>query len=278
MVASRDGARVQFAHALIREALYEGILPMRRRVGTASPGRRDGAGAPGPGRGSAPLPGGGGRAGIRLADPGGRSGAAAYAYVVAGDRFEAALALLETSDATAGERGWLLWRLPGCAGSAIRGGVSPISTRRWHCARQVGDQLLVGNALLDRGLLLNFVGRIRLGLDDMRPASRRYKHSPPRIEPGSRPCRHFSRLRMRPRGGDAGIAFGRRDASSRHGHSGGTCRYAMPASSGRGRRGTPCLRDAHLGLARAMPHWGCRKRRRAPLREPVSCIERSAIT
>jgi NifB/MoaA-like Fe-S oxidoreductase len=30
--AERDGTRVRFVHALIREALYEGILPPRRRL------------------------------------------------------------------------------------------------------------------------------------------------------------------------------------------------------------------------------------------------------
>ena len=33
--AERDGTRVRFVHALTREALYEGVLPPRRRSGTA---------------------------------------------------------------------------------------------------------------------------------------------------------------------------------------------------------------------------------------------------
>ena len=41
--AERDGTRVRFVHALTREALYEGVLPPRRRVWH----RRVGGGAPG---------------------------------------------------------------------------------------------------------------------------------------------------------------------------------------------------------------------------------------
>jgi DNA-binding CsgD family transcriptional regulator/tetratricopeptide (TPR) repeat protein len=91
----------------------------------------------------------------------------AYAYVVAADRFEAALALLETREATAGERGWLLRRL-----ARLRRYENPQQGIAYldealHLARQVGDQILIGNVLVDRGMLLNWVGSATPGLKDM---------------------------------------------------------------------------------------------------------------
>ena len=64
--ARRRGRASRFAHALIREALYEGILPLRRRPGTAQVGEAlaDLARAR-PRRGGLPLPAGGRRAGGR---------------------------------------------------------------------------------------------------------------------------------------------------------------------------------------------------------------------
>jgi DNA-binding CsgD family transcriptional regulator len=168
VVASRDGARVQFAHALIREALYEGTLPMRRRVWHRLTGEAMAAQThPDPDAVAHHFrEAGDARAYDWLIRAGDRA-QRAYAYVVAGDRFEAALALPEISETTIGERAWLLWRLARLRRfSDPRQGIAYLD-EALAFARQVGDQLLVGNALGDRGLLLILAGRIRLGLDDM---------------------------------------------------------------------------------------------------------------
>jgi DNA-binding CsgD family transcriptional regulator/tetratricopeptide (TPR) repeat protein len=168
VVASRDGARVQFAHALIREALYEGTLPMRRRVWHRLAGEAVAARAhPDPDAVAHHFrEAGDARAYDWLIRAGDRA-QLAYAYVVAGDRFEAALALLEISDTTVGERAWLLWRLARLRRfSDPRRGIAYLD-EAIAFARQVSDQLLVGNVLVDRGMQRSFVGHIRLGLDDM---------------------------------------------------------------------------------------------------------------
>jgi len=163
-----DGTRVRFVHALIREALHEGILPSRRRqlhraVGEALATQtdpdadavahhfREAADA---------------RAYPWLIQAGDRA-QLAYAFVAAGDRIAAALAILELNDTTVGERGWLLWRL-----GRLRRFSDPLKgiaclDEALAFARQASDQILIGNTLLDRGMLLHMLGRVRLGLSDM---------------------------------------------------------------------------------------------------------------
>jgi DNA-binding CsgD family transcriptional regulator len=163
-----DGTRVRFVHALIREALYEGILPSRRRtlhrtVGEVLVGR------PEPDadvvahhfQAAADA-----RAYPWLIQAGDRA-QRAYAFVAAGDRFEAALAILELNDTTLGERGWLLWRL-----GRLRRFSDPRQSITYFddalaFARQASDHVLIGNTLLDRGMILHQLGRVRLGLSDI---------------------------------------------------------------------------------------------------------------
>ncbi len=103
---------VRFVHALIRDALYESLLPVRRRVWHRHIGEA---------LLKQPHPdaehvahhfqqAGDHRAAEWLIKAGERA-QHAYAFVTAGDRFEAALAILDRSDTTVEERGWLLWRL-----------------------------------------------------------------------------------------------------------------------------------------------------------------------
>jgi hypothetical protein len=110
--ATPDGTGFRFVHALIREALYEGVLPLRRRVlhqkvGEALVGLPHAdpdavayhfqrAGDP--------------RAAEWLVRAGNRA-QHAPAVLTAIDRYEAALALMEAGDATASTRGWLLYRI-----------------------------------------------------------------------------------------------------------------------------------------------------------------------
>ncbi len=112
LVETPDGAGVRFVHALIREALYEGISAIRRRrihrrVGEALAARRH----PDPdGVASQFLRAGDKRAVEWLVQAGDRA-ERAYAWPTAAARFEAALALMEQHTASATERGWLHLRL-----------------------------------------------------------------------------------------------------------------------------------------------------------------------
>ena len=102
---------VRFVHALIREALYEGILASRRRrlhrrVGEALAALPQ----PRPRRGRLPLPAGGRRARRPLAGAGGGAGAAAYALADRGGAVwrRRSRCWSGGSRRRGGQRGWLL--------------------------------------------------------------------------------------------------------------------------------------------------------------------------
>ena len=111
--ATADGLAVRFSHALIREALYEGVLPPRRRAWHREIGEvlasQEETSEPdaiayhfthaGDSRAAAWLT----RAGERAQR--------AFAWGTAAQRFETALALLQGDDTAQNERGWLRFRL-----------------------------------------------------------------------------------------------------------------------------------------------------------------------
>jgi hypothetical protein len=168
IVVSRDGQRVQFAHALIREALYEGILPIRRGIWhrriaeiLAADANPDPDAVAHHFRAAADA-----RAYDWLIQAGDRAHRA-YALLAAADRFEAALAFLGTDAASACKRGWLLSRI-----ARMRRMSDPTQGITYldeaiGLATQAGDRLLVANALYDRGMLRNWTGNRRLGIADM---------------------------------------------------------------------------------------------------------------
>jgi DNA-binding CsgD family transcriptional regulator len=163
-----NGTRARFVHALIREALYEGTLPSRRRklhqtVGEALARQP----APEPDAVAHHFQMAGDERSFEWLIRAGDRAQRAYAYVAAGDRFEAALALLEASDTAVGERGWLIWRL-----GRLRRFSDPLQAIAHYdeamvFARQANDQILLGNALLELGSLRHQLGRGRPGLADM---------------------------------------------------------------------------------------------------------------
>ncbi len=106
--AQGDGTGVRFAHALIREVLYEGIMPMQRRVWHRRVGDAVAASLhPDPDAVAAHYQ----RAGDDRAVPwlirAGERAAASYAHFTAAARVEAALALLDARGGDEAERGWL---------------------------------------------------------------------------------------------------------------------------------------------------------------------------
>ncbi|MGN6565095.1 MAG: LuxR C-terminal-related transcriptional regulator, partial [Thermomicrobiales bacterium] len=107
-----DGARARFGHALIREALYEGTLPSRRRVWHRRTAEAlMGAPDPDPDMVAYHLRQAGDPRTAEWLVQAGQRAQGAYALVTAVERFEAALALLEAAGASAPERGWLLIHL-----------------------------------------------------------------------------------------------------------------------------------------------------------------------
>ena len=165
---SRDETRVTFVHALIRDALYRGSSPRRRRLWNRRAGealaatsladpeaialhyRR--AGDP---RAPEWL--------IRAGDHAQRS----YAWSTAAERFLAAQALLETDPRQASARGWLLYR----AGRLLRFTDPRAGIRLLDDAARVASDhdlpVLLAYAEADRGNLRCLVGDIATGLREL---------------------------------------------------------------------------------------------------------------
>jgi DNA-binding CsgD family transcriptional regulator len=167
------GTGLRFSHALIREALYEGIVLPRRRAMHRHVGEALAATpAPDPDAVAHHFQQAGDfRAAEWLARAGVRA-QRAYAWLTAAERYQAAIALLEDRDGTTRERGRLLAR------TAL--------VLRYHAPKQcimymeeasrlaaaVDDRVLQALALFYTGLFRCFVGDIRRGIAEMGPGTK----------------------------------------------------------------------------------------------------------
>ena len=165
---SVSGNGLRFSHALIREALYEGIILTRRRVMHRRVAEAmEHLPQPDPDAVAHHYQ----QAGdARAADWLVRAGERAqrtYALVIAADRFESAAALMQGDAARDRERGWLLYR----AGRAVVGADGARAVACMEEAERIGmaagDAALVAYALNDRGLVRCFMGEPRRGIAEM---------------------------------------------------------------------------------------------------------------
>ncbi|MHB8645570.1 MAG: helix-turn-helix transcriptional regulator [Thermomicrobiales bacterium] len=171
LVETPDGMAVRFEHALVREAVYEGLSPARRRLLHRQIGERlatranpdpdsvamhfQRAGWAGDGRAVAWLV----RAGERAQ--------LAYAQHTAIERYEAALALLDASDGDLAERGWLRYRIGRLYRStAPRQGIEYLD-EALRIAIVVGDRALAAAARYTHGLCVFNAGDRVAGLPEM---------------------------------------------------------------------------------------------------------------
>ncbi len=166
--ASADGAGAHFVHALVREAVYAGIFPPRRRALHRAAGdvlATTPAADPdttayhfaqgGDPRAVAWL--------LRAAERAER----VYALRTAAERLTAALVLPDADGAEAGARGWLLLRLARLHryGDHQRGLAALDEAER--VAREGGDRALLAQALFQRGYLHCQHGQLRVGVDEL---------------------------------------------------------------------------------------------------------------
>jgi DNA-binding CsgD family transcriptional regulator len=168
LVESPAGDGVRFAHALIREAVYAGIPPLRRRqfhrrVAEALAGTR----APDPDAVAYHFR----RANDERALPwllqAGERAQAAYAWPTAAARFEAALALMVRADADAGERGWLLLRLSRLLRYSEVVKARAFADEAYALAQSAAVGTLAALARHMRGLLACIAGDIAGGLPEL---------------------------------------------------------------------------------------------------------------
>ena len=168
LAPSRDGTRVTFSHTLIRETLYDGTPPPRRRLWD----RRAGEALAVSSRADPDTVAHHYR---RAGDPrawewlvrAGERAQRSYAWTTAAERFLAAQALLEGDDERAAERGWLLYR----AGRLLRFTDPQAGIRLLDeavgVARDADEPVLGAYARADRGNLLCLVGEISIGLREL---------------------------------------------------------------------------------------------------------------
>jgi DNA-binding CsgD family transcriptional regulator len=165
-----DGKTVRFAHALIRETIYEGEMATRRRrlhrrVGEALAAMPH----PDPDGVAYHFQQSGDDRAVEWLMEAGQRAQVAYAWATAATRYEGALALMERRGDPAAERGWLLYAI-----SRLRRYADPPGSLRameevLSFAREAGDLALIAIARFEQGLVLNFVGRRQegvLGLGD----------------------------------------------------------------------------------------------------------------
>jgi DNA-binding CsgD family transcriptional regulator len=166
--AAPEGTRVRFAHALVREALYEGVLPPRRRgwhrrVGealAAAPGADPDAVAyhfarAGDARAEQWL--------IRAGDRAQR----AYAWLTAVERFSEAVSLLEGDAGRTAERGWLLYRIGRLLRFAYPARGITYLDEAGRAADAAADRILTAFVLVDGGYLRCVAGDYGSGLAQM---------------------------------------------------------------------------------------------------------------
>ena len=168
LAESPDGLRVRFAHALVREAVYTGISPARRRLLH----RRIGellAAQPHPDPDAVAMHfqrAADGRAVPWLVQAGERA-QLAYAWLTAIERYETALALLEGSDEDIAQQGWLRYRI-----GRLRRYRTPEQGIEYldealRIAAIVGDRALAAAARYTRGLCLFYTGDYEMAIRDM---------------------------------------------------------------------------------------------------------------
>jgi predicted ATPase len=147
-----EGTGARFAHALVREAVYEGIRPSQRRklhrqVGEAltAPGS-----VPDPDAVAYHLLQAGDEGAAEWLVRAGERAQRAYAVETAADRYEAACTLMAGAPAPAAQRGWLLYRL-----ALLRRIADPLGSIAYldeaaALAAASGDRALAAGALFAR--------------------------------------------------------------------------------------------------------------------------------
>jgi len=145
--ATEDGRGVRFVHALIREALYEGLSPPARRLLHRAAGEMLAAGhAPDPDAVASHFQrAGDARATEWLVQAGDRA-QRAHAWSTAAERFRAALSILDIIPADDARRGWLRLRTALVLRYTQRGIASTLLDEALRLGVQAGDVLLIAAA------------------------------------------------------------------------------------------------------------------------------------
>ncbi len=164
-----DGTGARFPHALVREVVYAGIRPARRRalhrqVAEALIAHR---GEPDPDAVAYHLQCAGDDRAVTWLLQAGKRAQAAYASLTAVARYEAVLALMERAGMDAGERGWLALRCALLLPYADVGKARAYIDAAQVLAVSTGDRTLAAFARFHRGLYASHAGDVAYGVPEM---------------------------------------------------------------------------------------------------------------
>jgi len=168
---SADGASVRFVHALLREALYEGVSPSRRRVwhrrvGEALIALPD----PDPDAAAHHLRQAGDPRAVAWLVRAGERAQQAHAYVTAAGRYEAALTLMDRYGGDPRERALVLIALAQMRRyTDPRQGAADLEAAA-QLATALGDRALAVSSRFDQGHLLCLAGDLHRGIAAMESA------------------------------------------------------------------------------------------------------------
>ena len=183
---TEDGTGFRFVHALMREALYEGINPLRRRLLHRRVGETLAA-LPSPDPDAVAYHfrrAGDARALGWLVEAGERAERTS-ALVTAAERYEAALDVPDVRGMDAAEHGWLQLRLAALQRfRKPRDALAHVEVAEL-LAQEAGDPALVAHVLLVRGLLRVYADGIHDGLRDVVTGVEIVENLPP--QDGARP-------------------------------------------------------------------------------------------
>lgn len=153
--ATADGLAVRFTHALIRAALYDSVLPPRRRVWHRQIGEAllAQSAAPDPDAVAYHLNQAGDRRAVVWLTRAGERAQRAFAWRTATLRFGTAFALLEGDDTALNERGWLRFRLALLRRFEDPGAGVAYLEEAERLGRATDDRALVAYARFHQGML-----------------------------------------------------------------------------------------------------------------------------
>ena len=168
LVETPDGLHGRFAHALIREAVYESISPARRRLLHRHIGDLLAAEPrPDPDAVAMHFQRASDRRAVEWLVRAGERAQLAYAWLTAIERYEAALALLEETGEDAAQQGWLRYRI-----ARLRRWTTPEQSIEYldealRIAVAVGDAALAAAARYTRGLSLHYAAASSIDIPEI---------------------------------------------------------------------------------------------------------------
>ncbi len=165
---SDDGDQLEFAHAIVRDVIYEDlVIPERRKLHRVVADALIASFEPDPDAVASHLQRARDERAFEWLMRAGNRAQRAYALRMAADRFKSALRTRGTPAEPTREYGWLLYRTGRLMRFSDPVGAVSFMTQAERAGRSAGDPVLAAYAIADRGLMRSFEGELKAGLIDI---------------------------------------------------------------------------------------------------------------